>query len=292
MGYLPPEARTEELKDVAVDPKVRCQEVRIPSERGRKLAGIVLSKASSNGSDQNDRPEAVIMYLQGNAGSPLHRIPVFTTLLVSRPFTHPLPRSLRIVAVAPRSYWKSSGRATERGILEDYRATLDYISHRWTSSPIILYGHSLGGAAAICLLAQLAREEYQNVKGLVLENPFVSIPRMVKAMYPSPWTPYHHLGGFVWDKWDAVRAMREAGEEMVLGYLKRDTLVLTSEKDEVVPREMGQEIWEAAGGEVSGGKEPVVIKEALHEDAWMKNQWVAEMQRYVNGTLARNRSGM
>ena len=45
----------------------------------------------------------------GNAGNPLHRIPVFTALLNAIP-------SLAIFAPAPRSYWTSSGAARPRPV--------------------------------------------------------------------------------------------------------------------------------------------------------------------------------
>ncbi|TFK56303.1 alpha/beta-hydrolase [Heliocybe sulcata] len=227
------------------------------------------------------------MYLQGNAGSPLHRLPVFSTLLTSRPSLHPLPSSTRVVAVGPRSYWKSPGRATEHGITTDYRATLDHITRQWPRSPVILYGHSLGGAAAVCLLARLKTQEYPNVSGLVLENPFASIPAMVKALYPSPWTPYHHLGNFAFDKWDAVAAMRESHEDSVLQSVMRDVLVLVSEHDEVVPRQMGESLYELSqrGRGMDGIGRLAVIDGALHENAWTKREWLREVRRYVNAIV-------
>lgn len=210
----------------------------------------------------------------------------------------PIPSSpqnthdVAIVAVAPRSYWKSTPRRpTERGLLADYLHTLHYTLEHFPSSRVILYGHSLGGAAAVCLLSQLheptdpthaADQQYANIKGLVLENPFASIPGMVHALYPQRWLPYRHLAPLAFDKWDAAAAMHTTGPDTVLGRLAGTMLVFISENDEIVPLEMGTELYDAAAASGAGATpHMVVVKGALHEDAWDKRQWLPEMKRYI-----------
>lgn len=215
-------------------------------------------------------------YITGNAGNPLHRLPVFKTLL-----DHPSFRSRAgLVAVAPRSYWKSTPtRPSERGILSDYTHALNYAIKRWPNSRIIIYGHSLGGSAAVCLTSVLDSKEYSNVQGLVLENPFASIPEMVKALYPQRWLPYHYLTPFVWDTWNAVHAASNMSQGSLLRRLSKDMLVLLSEKDELVPNRMGMEILNATK---SKERSSVVILDALHENAWEQRQWVREIAQYVD----------
>lgn len=218
---------------------------------------------------------------------------------------------LAIIAVAPRSFWKSSPRSpTERGILIDYSHILQYTLDRFPTSRITVYGHSLGGAAAACLLSRLRELErggeetrrgkseniryhdprYRNIKGLVLENPFASIPRMVKALYPERWAPYRHLAPLAFDKWDAIAAMHkstdeEIGSGSVLKRLTEDMMMILSEKDEVVPKEMGAELFEVAVGSRANANDRVgrkiVIQDALHENAWEQRQWLKEMKRYM-----------
>ena len=85
MGYIPPGARTERLGDDDVQamiprgsgPGLRCEEVRIPSEDGVMLAGLVVrekgrekEKETGDGDvnvNVNVR-KCVIMYLQGSSG--------------------------------------------------------------------------------------------------------------------------------------------------------------------------------------------------------------------------------
>lgn len=197
-----------------------------------------------------------------------------------------------ILAIAPRSFWKSiPRRPTEWGVLSDYQHALAYACKRFPSASIVLYGHSLGGAAAVCLSASLQdTETYRNVKGLVLENPFASIPAMVKALYPQRWLPYHYLGGFAFDKWDALGAMQQAQRERgsLLTRLSHSILVILSKKDEIVPYEQGLSLFNAVSSDVlseTGGEvrsRLVVLRRALHENAWTERQWRAELEMYVH----------
>jgi uncharacterized protein len=272
----------------------------------------------------------------GNAGGPLHRLPVFNSLLSSWTANpaldsskHPAPL---IIAVAPRSYWKSTNtRPTERGITSDYAHVLNYTLRNYPGASVVLYGHSLGGAAAICLLAQLrepspemptppdsgggipvSKNDYSRIKGLIVENPFASIPGMVRALYPQRWLPYHHMADLAWDRWDAVSAignvsLSREGHAAVLARLKKDMMLLLSERDEVVPSSMGEAIWAAALHCGSGDSRPttretesnldsapahrtcekplrrkVVVEGALHEDAWTSRKWIVEVRRYID----------
>jgi fermentation-respiration switch protein FrsA (DUF1100 family) len=128
---------------------------------------------------------------------------------------------------------------------------------------------------------------FANIKGLVLENPFSSIPGMAKALYPERWTPYRYMAPLAWDKWDAQSAIRDAqGEKFVLSRLRKDMMVVVSEKDELVPKAMGERLWEASSNDTDkegtdGFGSKVVIRDALHEDAWTHRQWLKEMMRYI-----------
>jgi uncharacterized protein len=221
--------------------------------------------------------------LSGNAGNPFHRLPIFQAIL-QQTSSH----SISILSIAPRSFWTSSNRTpTQRGILADYACALQYAQIRFPQSRTVLYGHSLGGSIAVCLLAQLPDQEggqYNNVKGLILENPFASIPDMVRALYPNKWVPYRYLAPLAWDKWDAILAMREGQtNSSVLGRVCKDMMVMVSEKDEVVPGEMGRLLWDQrrVGSGVHIGR-LVSIGGALHENAWRKREWTAEMRRYLD----------
>lgn len=90
----------------------------------------------------------------GNAGNPLARLPIFECLILPSSSSSPALQDTAILAIAPRSYWKSTNATpTERGITSDYVHALTYACTRFPTSSIIMYGHSLGGAAAVCLAA-------------------------------------------------------------------------------------------------------------------------------------------
>ena len=274
----------------------------ISGDENTSLLGILIQRSNAA------EPHTVIVYLQGmpashsakrrsrvspgNAGNPLGRIPVFERLLLENRFDSGYSKRLSnsaILAVAPRSYWKSSRRTpTEADIISDYTHVVTYAARQFPDAKIVLYGHSLGGAAAVCLSAWLKAEDFPMVQGMILENPFRSIPGMVEALYPQRWLPYHYLGRFAFDKWDTLRAVRIASTESLLGRLAERTLVILSEKDELVPNEMGEAILRALRARQQSphpdelSRQVVVIPSALHETAWMDRRWRRAIGDYVD----------
>ena len=125
----------------------------------------------------------------------------------------------------------------------------------------------------------LAVDTAPQVHAIVLENPFASISGMVRALYPERWLPYHYMGDLVWDKWDAVDAASAPKPDSALARViqARRMTILVSEKDELVPPNMGRTIAERAGD----GAKVVSIHGALHETGWTKKQWRDEMARCV-----------
>lgn len=105
---------------------------------------------------------------------------------------------------------------------------------------------------------------------------------MVRALYPQKWLPYHYLGQLTFDKWDALHVVTNTSEESLLGKLSRSMLVMVSEKDELVPPTMGEQLFHAASAGEGSTKRYVVIKGALHENAWMFRQWNIEMHKYID----------
>ncbi|KAG6887429.1 hypothetical protein C0995_015330 [Termitomyces sp. Mi166 len=320
MGYAPLGARTDRLADI---PRsylhgMTCSELRVQSSNKPISALLVRPSSPSIPAPEPDvDTRLVVLYLQGNAGNPLHRLPVFQSLLAASPVNP------SILAPAPRSYWTSPGRPTQPGILSDYTLALTHALRRFPRAHVVLYGHSLGGAVALCLLAQPSLSEIlgkdaERIRGVILENPFASVPAMVEALYPQKWLPYRYLTPFVWDRWDALGAVRQLGDveedTTLLGRLRRRILVLTSENDEVVPKEMGAAIVHAAMGkpfsENGTGREKVnetrrtrgrtkergqheslctrlvVVRGALHEDAWKRKEWAEAVSAYMHSVMA------
>lgn len=305
-GYVPLGARDQVLHDLplSVFKGIRCREVHLQGRNGAKLSGILVHRDDFAEEDI----EVVLAYFQGkfghseilpsqihpveigNAGNPLQRIPIFQHLCKSIPPCH-YPKTA-ILAIAPRSYWKSTPRwPTQSGIIQDYCDTVHYALREFPAARVILYGHSLGGAAAICTLNKLQQSRtdtpfnpcFDRIRGLVLENTFTSIPAMVRALYPQRWLPYRYLAPLAFDRWDVLAALKShVGHDTVLGRISRNMLVLVSEHDEVVPQDMGVRIFKlATQGCHPNGTELVKIPKALHEDAWTRKMWTDELRKYI-----------
>ena len=294
----------------------------------------------------------------GNAGTPLLRIPLFRSLLRDPP---PKPSSQGLVstalhvtlfAVAPRAFWRSTrSTPTERAVLADYTSALAHAyAEHGPSARYVLYGHSLGGAAAVLLLQQLGHAPFAPsvgggetlvapswpsppssttspapsspasptprlstdaplppISGLILENPLPSIPHMVRALYPQRWLPYHYLGPFAFDKWDALgRLERLSRSESTssAGEPAPRTLWIRSGRDEIIPGGDGDGVrrmydaWERAteqererGGTGSGEQDDVEsgsrrsrwidVARALHDTAFLERRWRDEIQSFL-----------
>lgn len=90
--------------------------------------------------------------------------------------------SCNVVAISYRGYGHSSGSPSEKGILLDSQTALDYIqSHPiLQSSPLFLYGQSLGGAVAIGLASDQVNQG--KITGVILENTFANL---VSSLLPT-----------------------------------------------------------------------------------------------------------
>ncbi|KAF9514888.1 hypothetical protein BS47DRAFT_1361442 [Hydnum rufescens UP504] len=291
MGYVPTGARSEHMNPN--DPFIKSlhyEEVDIQGHKSINLKALALSKAALR-----SPMDGVILYLQGNAGNPLHRLPVFKTILED------CKANICLLAVAPRSYWKSSSNTpTETGLIQDYFCGLTYALE---SLPLDD--------------KEKSRLMSDRITGLIVENPFTSIPNMVQTLYASQWLPYHHLGRFVWDRWDALRALQDISSDTsasptrsrtMLEKLAPSMLVLTSENDEIVPPAMGRELYEkalAASNRVSASTQGssdsemlpmmpraklMVVRGALHDNGWTKQAWRDAVTGYIDSRCG-NASG-
>lgn len=257
MGYSPIGARTETLTP---QDSYRMDVSQISTQVTPKvhLNGLEITRKSS----QHTAHSPILFYLQGNAGNPLSRLPVFERLLHAKSSV----TGLKVISYAPSSYWTSSSRRpTQERLLEDYTAALKHTRDTYPHAPIIVYGHSLGGSIATLLMSNSANTE--GVRGLILENAFGSIPAMIRAYFATPRVPYYHLHPLAFDKWDALR---------VAGDISIPTLVMVSESDELVPRSHGEAIHKAVTHshlEVIGG--------ALHENAYTKQRWSSVLNEFI-----------
>jgi len=147
-----------------------------------------------------------------------------------------------IVMLSYRGYGNSEGVPSEKGIQMDAQAALDYILQHpvLQRTKIILYGQSLGGAVAIDLLSRNTTK----VHALIVENTFLSLPKMVRAILPvlSPFSV------FCSQKWDSEKAITRIPQTVPI-------LMLSGKADEVVPAAHMERLCEIARGPAAAGAE-------------------------------------
>jgi fermentation-respiration switch protein FrsA (DUF1100 family) len=170
-----------------------------------------------------------------------------------------------IVALSYRGYWKSSGRATQRGIQLDAQAFLKWISETYdtldTELQVVLWGHSLGAAvASTATVTQLSatRASHERagqdtpipISGLILEAPISSIKDMLISLYPQKWLPYRYLWPFSWNNWDVAAALekiaRHREEALESARPVPPIFIMSAASDEVIPLWVADQLEEKA----------------------------------------------
>ena len=186
-----------------------------------------------------------VLYFPGNAGGLQGR---------SDRFRHFIDQGFGLVAPAYRGSSGSTGRPEEQVLLEDARA----VARAEAGKPLVIYGESLGSAVAIRLAAEGIGER------IVLEAPFTSLPDLILAQHPA-----EALDHLITQRWESHRHVSK---------LTQPLLVVHGESDRLVPIEMGETIFEAAG---TDDKRMMKIPEAGHTGIW-----TAEVQSAVFRFLA------
>lgn len=128
----------------------------------------------------------VLIWFHGNAGNIGHRLPEAKSLMSKS------PNNLEILMVDYRGFGLSEGTPYEEGIISDSISIIEWCKKThyddWNSP--FLYGQSIGGAVVIQSATQILMKSYLNnekespIKGLILENTFTSLPKLVEDIMP------------------------------------------------------------------------------------------------------------
>lgn len=162
-----------------------------------------------------DRP--VVIFFHGNGEVLAWRVPRFRALTAD---------GTGLVALSFRGYAGSTGKPTERALLEDGAAAYDFAAARYSPSRIVPWGYSLGSGVAVALAAK------RPVGAVVLEAPYTSIVDVAAAVYP--------LFPVRWLMHDRFHSDRLIGE------LAAPLLVLHGEKDSVIAAAFGRRLYALA----------------------------------------------
>src|SRR5271157_2845152 len=167
----------------------------------------------------NPSSRQVLLWFHGNAeniGYDLDHLRVLAKIGVN------------ILAVDYRGYGKSEGKPDEAGVYQDADAAYDYLikQRHFRAEDIIIYGHSLGGAVAVNLASR------RPCGGLIVESSFTSARAMARRMFAIPVIAY-----VVKSRFDSLQKIRD---------VRAPILIVHGTRDEVVPFEMGQQLFAAA----------------------------------------------
>jgi fermentation-respiration switch protein FrsA (DUF1100 family) len=206
---------------------LRAETLEIPSRAGVRIAGWWIQGAGSK----------ALLYFHGNGGNVSHRLERTKMLVESL--------GLNVFLVDYRGYGRSSGSPREAGLYADGEAIYEAARDRgFSPERIVIFGESLGAAVAIeTALRKPAR-------AIILEAPFLSIPKMAKTIYP--FLP-------------SLLVRTKFDNEAKIGRIGIPKLVVAAEKDDVVPFEQTRRLFELA-------REPkrfFLIRGALHNNTYI-----------------------
>jgi alpha-beta hydrolase superfamily lysophospholipase len=137
-----------------------------------------------------------------------------------------------VLAVDYRGFGKSTHTLpSETMAYEDARAAWDWLARQYPGRPRYIFGHSLGGAIAIELAAQVSDET-----GTLVEGTFTSIPDVVSS-YKWGWLP---VGPLITQRFEAVERVKQIGSPL---------LVVHGSEDRTIAPELGRKLYEAATGQ-------------------------------------------
>ncbi|THH06906.1 hypothetical protein EW146_g9471 [Bondarzewia mesenterica] len=159
-----------------------------------------------------------IIMFHGNGGNHGHRIPLAKIFFAKM--------RCNVLMLSYRGYGHSEGSPSEKGLQIDAQTGLDYVLQHDTLSRTPI---SIGGAVAI----DLCSRNTQAITALILENTFMSLPRLIPSAFPilSPFSFLCH------QKWESYLKVPKVPKSIRI-------LMLGGAQDEVVPRTQMQGLWQ------------------------------------------------
>ncbi|WP_439114890.1 alpha/beta hydrolase [Hydrogenophaga sp.] len=136
-----------------------------------------------------------------------------------------------VLGVDYRGFGKSTNELpSETLAAEDARAAWDWLGQQYPGRPRYIFGHSLGGAIAIELAAQVSDEA-----GTLVEGTFTSIPDVVST-FKWGWLPVSPL---ITQRFEAVKRVPDIGSPL---------LVVHGGQDRLISPDLGRRLYDAATG--------------------------------------------
>jgi hypothetical protein len=140
-----------------------------------------------------------------------------------------------VLAIDYRGFGKSDGDLpSERTVYEDARAAWKRLTElQPDASRRFIYGHSLGGAVAIDLAADLG--EQAPARGLIVESSFTNLAEIAKSL-STPWLPLQLILSQKFDSLDKIARVQ------------MPVLIVHGTGDRYVPSRFSEQLFKAAHG--------------------------------------------
>lgn len=275
--------------------------------------------------EENYETAPTIVFLHGNAGSIALRLPFFSELRGEL--------KCNIFAVEYRGYGYSEGEPSEQGLIRDVDCALSFLfcnhasqdglkrsdlrfaareRHRELmekrelvidASKVFLFGRSLGGAVAV---ATLAIYNEHPIRGLILENTFLSIEAVLKQHLTSGNIDLllllEKLGmnrkrakkcvGFINEQLVPLFLRLKWNTQSRIHMIQKPMLFLSSRKDRVVPPKHMDRLWEVFNEytkkEILDTSRFVSFEKGGHNNTWLQSGYFQLIQFYVRECLERH----
>jgi fermentation-respiration switch protein FrsA (DUF1100 family) len=183
----------------------------------------------------------LLIYFHGNAGHIGHRG------YKARPY---LVAGHGMLLVSWRGFGGNAGKPSERGLMLDARAALEFAVRAGVPpKDIVLYGESLGSGPAVILAAESAASG-SKLGAVVLEAPYTSMADLAQHHYF--YVPARHL---LADKFEAAARVAEIAAPL---------FVVHGERDRTVPVQFGRALFDAA----REPKQAAWLPQAEHNDLY------------------------
>ncbi|MFO6421310.1 alpha/beta hydrolase [Hylemonella sp. W303a] len=140
-----------------------------------------------------------------------------------------------VLAIDYRGFGKSTAALpSEASAYEDARAAWDWLARQYPDRPRYIFGHSLGGAIAIHLAAEVSDE-----RGTLVEGTFTSIPDVVSS-YKWGWLLFWPLDrALITQKMESIKRVGQIGSPL---------LVVHGSEDSTIAPALGRQLFDAATG--------------------------------------------
>ena len=175
----------------------------------------------------NDDPQApLLLYLHGarrDVGGSALRIENMRELGFS------------VLAIDYRGFgYSTDEEPSEAGVVEDARAAWNWLGRQHPQRRRYLFGHSLGGAIALQLGAQLAEDRVAGAPaGVIVEGTFTSIGELLRT-FRWGWLPISML---ITERFDSLAAVER---------IEAPLLVVHGSADSLIPSRLGRRLYEHA----------------------------------------------